>query len=227
MPDRAARESSRRPTPGRDTGATAEAHNGGKPIGREVVRVDRAEYDALARRVAHAEDLGRAAIAGWVLTVLVVGLWIISAQGPLARRAEERADVLRARAVHVVDNDGVPRAILDAVDRRPALWMYDAVHRRRLGLAVRSDGTPGVVLNDEHGLARLGLSVGADGTPIVGLADSAGRPRIELWVNTSREPVIALYDSMARHRIILKVLDDGIGRAWLLDGSGQQVFSAP
>lgn len=164
-----------------------------------------------------------ATVAAWMCGLALL-VWL----GPLARPARSQAEVVRGRAVEIVDAAGRIRITLDAVNSKPSLWLYDDAGHRRLGLAVGAFGTPEIMLADAQGATRIGLSVGLEHAAEIRLTDMSGRPRIGLWVGYSAEPGLWFFDNLARPRIGLKVIAEGTPRVWLFDHpTGRVLFSAP
>ncbi len=181
------------------------------------------EYKLIQQRLHKVERRLSAALAGWVLSLLVV--WVL---GSLVSRAGSQPALVRTRGIEVTDNAGRLRITLDAVNNKPSVWLYDANGHRRLGLSLSAFGTPEVALKDPEAKTRIGMSVGLERAAELQLSDARGRPRAGLWVGYGGEPGLWLFDDLARARIGLKVLITGQPGLWLFDGStGRILFSVP
>lgn len=161
--------------------------------------------------------------AAWSLTMVLVLLF-----GPRAPGAASQPQVIRTRAIELVDAEGRIRGTLDVVNRRPSLWLYGDDGRRRAGLGVGIGGVSEFMLADREGRSRLSLRAGAEKAAEIRIADAEGRTRLGLWVGYDDAPGIWLLDELARPRIGMKVLSGGIARLWLLEEStGRVLFTAP
>jgi hypothetical protein len=141
--------------------------------------------------------------------------------------ATPQPQVLRTRAIEIVDSRGQARITLDAFGGKPAVWLYDGKRRRRIGVTIGAGDIPEVALIDDAGRARLLLRVGAERAVEMRLTDDLGRPRMRLSVDYLGDPGFWMYDGLVRERIGLKV-SAGRPRLWLFDDpSGRLSFTAP
>jgi hypothetical protein len=160
-----------------------------------------------------------------VFAILVLAVLALLAARHIPTAAQPQ--VLRTQAVEIVDGAGRIRITLDAFGGRPALWLYDTKHQRRVGMTLRPGEVPEVVLIDARGSPRLMLRAGAERAAEVHITDALGRPRITLSVDYRDDPGLWMYDRLARPRIGLKV-NAGDPRLWLFeDPSGRVIFAAP
>jgi hypothetical protein len=184
--------------------------------------VEHTEMERLQRRLAGVERRLYLVLVGWVVSVVVLAL------GGLAAPASSQPQVVRTSAVEIVDATGRVRMTLDAVNRRPSLWLYDSAGLRRIGFTVGIHGTADAVLNDANGRPRIALRVGYERAADVRLIDSLGRPRIAQSVGYDDAAGLWMFDRLARPRIGLKVFAGGIPGLWLFENpSGHILFSAP
>lgn len=181
------------------------------------------EVQALQARLERLERRLALMTAAWILTVaplILLGSW--------TPRAAAQPQVVRTTAVEIVDTSGRVRATLDAVNRRPSLWMYGDDGRRRAGLLVGTGNAPEILLADAQGRPRISLRTGFERAAEIRITDSRGRPRIGVWIGYDDQPGIWLLDELARPRIGMKVLTGGVPRLWLFEEStGRLMFTAP
>lgn len=184
--------------------------------------MDPHECALLQARLRSVERRLYVASVGWVLSVVLVLLL-----GLMVQRTASQPQVVRAQAVEIFDATGRVRITLDAVNRKPSLWLYDAAGQRRTGLTVSAHGTPELVLNDADGRVRMALRVGLERAAELRLTDALGRPRIGLWVGYDEEPGVWFFDELERARIGMRLIG-GAPRLWFFDHpTGRLLFSAP
>jgi hypothetical protein len=94
--------------------------------------------------------------------------------------AATQPQVIRTRAIEIVDAEGRIRGTLDGVNRRPSLWLYGDDGRWRAGLGVGIGGVPELVLTDIEGRPRLSLRAGAEKAAESRIADAEGHTRLGL-----------------------------------------------
>lgn len=164
---------------------------------------------------------------------ILAGAWVVSAAmlvsfTQLVPMAASQPQVIRTRGIEITDAAGRLRLSLDAVNNAPAVWLYDSVRRRRLGLRLSAFDTPSIVLNDQEGRPRIEMSLGLARAAEIKLTDSRGRIRVWLSVTHQDEPGVWLYANLERPGIGLKVLSGGQARLWVFDNrTGHLLFSAP
>ncbi len=184
--------------------------------------MDRDEFETLQANLRTLERKFRTAAVGWVLSLValvVLAVWV--------QQATSQSSVVRTRRVEITDDVGQPRITLEAVGKRPSLWLYDPAGHRRIGLSVVNPGVPVLWLLDSDEGKRMELSVLPDGAGALVFSDAAGRTRLWLKVGADGSPALLLNEQLARPRILLKVLDDGRAGLWLFDTTGGIRFSAP
>ncbi len=184
--------------------------------------MEREEFEALQVHLRTVERKLHRVVTGWMVSLVllvVLGAWV--------QQAVSQPAVVRARRVEIADDAGQARITLDAVGRRPNLWLYDSSGRKRIGLAVLAEGIPVFWLLDAEERRRIELSVLPDGAAAVVLSDSPGRTRMLFKVGADGTPTLSLSEPLGRPRILLKVLDNGIPGFWLFDATGEVRFSAP
>ncbi len=181
------------------------------------------DVEALRRQLLRLE---RRLTGTTVLCVLMIvgGLLL----GPWTPQGATQPQVVRTSAVEILDRDGRIRATLDAVNRRPSLWLYGDDGRRRAGLVVGVGGAPEFVLADTQGRPRLSLRAGFDRAAEVRLADGSGHTRLGMWIGYDDEPGIWFLDELSRPGIGMKLLSGGVPRVWLYENAtGRIIFTAP
>ncbi len=130
--------------------------------------------EILERRIFAVERRLHLAVAGWVLSVVVLALVGGAAQKTGAQPST--MPILRAQAVEVVDKTGMGRVLL----------------------GITSDGTPGVRIRDAKGNARLELSVDHRGRPGLIFADEAGKARAIFVLLAEEGPTLTLFDATGK-----------------------------
>lgn len=181
------------------------------------------DAQALRRRLLRLERRLTGVTVVWFLTI-VAGLLF----GPWTPHGATQPQVVRTSAVEILDRDGRIRATLDAVNRRPSLWLYGDDGRRRAGLIVGVGGAPEFVLADTQGRPRLSLRAGFERAAEIRLADGQGHTRLGLWIGYDDEPGIWLLDELSRPGIGMKLLTGGVPRLWLYENAtGRIIFTAP
>ena len=138
---------------------------------KEYEMVPAGSLDALETVLMAMERRLRWTMAGWGLSVIVLGLVAAFALG-IVRDALRPAEI-RVRTIQVVDAAGRTRADLGVGADGPGLTLYDTAGKSRLGLLVTSEG-PRIVLSDAYEAQRTLLEVGASGMPDFTLSDSIG-----------------------------------------------------
>ncbi len=184
--------------------------------------MDQHEFTALRADLRTVERRLRAVVMGWLLSIVlfvILGLWV--------QQGISQPSVFRTRRVEIADEAGQARITLDAVGKRPSLWLYDTSGRKRLGLSVVNPGVPVVWVQDPDERKRMELSVLPDGAGALVFSDAAGRTRMWLRVGSDGTPALSLSELLGRPRILLKVLDNGSPGVWLFDTTGHVRFSAP
>lgn len=155
--------------------------------------MERQEFEVLRTRVQRLERRMRVAVAGWVVSVVVVVLLGVAVQ-----QAVSQTEVLRARRIEVVDAAGRRRIILEVLpDGTSGLSLWDAAGQARIALTVLPDGPPSVGLGDGV-LSRILLTVLPDGTPGLSLRAAAGRTGISLSLLPDGSPLFSLQDAAGR-----------------------------
>lgn len=138
---------------------------------KEYEMVPAGSLDALETVLKAMERRLQLTMAGWGLSVLVLGVVTAFALG-IVRETLRPSDI-RVRSIQLVDAAGRTRAGLGLGADGPALTLYDAAGKSRLGLVVTPDG-PRVVLSDAFEAPRMALEVGSAGMPDFTVSDSIG-----------------------------------------------------
>ena len=116
---------------------------------------------------------------------------------------EEVKDVLKVRRLEVVDQNDVPRAIVDILDGgRPSIVLIDDEGVARSWLFLSGDGSPNLVMVDNPRLAlmdekseiRAAQHLDSDGQPVISLRDANGQVRSELRLGVDGSPSLRLFD---------------------------------
>ena len=114
----------------------------------------------------------------------------------------EVQDLLKVRRLEVVDQNGVPRAVLEILDSgMPAISLIDVQGVFRTLLFLGDDGSPTLVMEDNPRLAMMGQNseirvlqyLDSDGQPVISLSDAAGQVRSELRLGVDGSPSIRLF----------------------------------
>lgn len=167
------------------------------------VQVLRTRVEALEKRLQHAR------LAAGLLIILGLGSVVAMKDGA---RAQARAEVIRVRAVVIVDEDGRDRVVIGAP-------VPDPKEGKR-----RSSST-GIVINDPDGHERFGLGVKADGSVSMGFDAPAGvgdprnRERLTMAVNSSGLAELRVLDNRTRMQARLSTSKAGPAHLQFLDWS--------
>ncbi len=136
--------------------------------------MDREEVEVLSARVRSVEQRLRITLVGWVLSVVVLGVFWVGAQ-----RAASQTDIqsnVRARSLDV----------------------YDDSNKRRLGIGISKEGNPGIWLYDATDKARVHFGIDGGVKPEVWFADETGAIRMHVGTNGSGDPGIWIYDASGK-----------------------------
>lgn len=131
--------------------------------------MERSEVEVLSDRVRSVERRLRVALAGWLLSVVVLGIFWVGAE-----RASSQTGIqgdIRAREFNV----------------------YDSVNRHRLGIGMSSEGNPGLWLYDVTGKTRVFVGVSGGVRPEIWFADETGTLRMRVGTNGNGDPGIWIY----------------------------------
>ena len=114
----------------------------------------------------------------------------------------EVEDVLKVRRLEVVDQNGVPRAVIEILDGgRPSIVLIDNQGVFRSLLFLSDDGSPNLVMLDNPRLAlmdqnseiRAAQHLDSNGQPVISLSDATGQVRSELRLGEDGRPSIRLF----------------------------------
>jgi hypothetical protein len=133
----------------------------------------------------------------------------------------------RGPALSLLDENGLPRAMLMVSKDGPALRMYDENRKLRM-LLVSVKGGTSLSLQDENQTPRAGLAfLDKEGQSIMGLHDGNGKVRACVDMDTRTGwPAVRLLDEKGEGRIALVLLKEG--PVVRLYGAGKkQIWSAP
>lgn len=134
--------------------------------------MDRHEVEVLSDRVRSVERRLRVALAGWLLSVVVLGIFWVGAQRASSQTSQ--TDIqgnIRARGYNV----------------------YDASNRHRLGIGMSNDGNPGIWLYDATNKTRMHVGIDGGLRPEVWFADETGTIRMRIGTNGTGDPGIWIY----------------------------------
>lgn len=125
------------------------------------------------------------------------------------RQAGSQTQILRTRAIQVIDGEGRIRISLTvAPTGAPQIWLLDQQDQRRVEITASSEGSGGLTIADAAGRRRIVLGMPIDGTPGLILSDATGRQRMTLRL-FSEGPILRLADSAERPRLSLFLSRDG------------------
>jgi hypothetical protein len=115
----------------------------------------------------------------------------------------EVEDVLKVRRLELVDQNGVPRAMIEMLDNgMPSIVLIDDRGVFRSLLFLSDDGSPNLVmvdsprfaLMDQNNEIRAAQHLNSDGQPAFSLSDSTGQVRSEIRLGQDGSPSIRLFD---------------------------------
>jgi hypothetical protein len=115
----------------------------------------------------------------------------------------EVEDVLKVRRLEVVDQNDVPRAVLEILDNgMPSIALIDDHGVFRSLLFLSDDGSPTLVMEDHPRLALMDQNgdvraiqhLDSDGQPVISLSDATGQVRSELRLGEDGSPSLRLFD---------------------------------
>ena len=183
---------------------------------------------------------------GWLIVSVALASMVGGASSNLfltTRLGAQRADIVTASQVNIVDSGGRLRAVLAAEDERgmTSLVFYGPDGTMRSVVGAEQDGTPVLRLNNPAGVGRLSASVRDDvpvitvgdeaarsvligslgGTPIVGLSDR-GQTRLQINLGEQGEPRLSLFNSAGQLGAGLVVAGDDAPFLSLFDAAGAQ-----
>jgi len=188
-----------------------------------------------------------------MLTLLVVGLWVLILKpvlAPLPTQAAPADQVVRARKFELVDQQGRVRGVLgDLGFGSVGMSVRDSDGTMRVGLSVLPDGKAVVSFYTKEGRPGAALGIGPDGNPTMLLARGDGKRQIELAYAADGGARLRMVDTEGQAGAALGMFPDGSpylllrgtdkGRAilevsgesdpglFLYDKEGKQLFRAP
>lgn len=119
----------------------------------------------------------------WVLALLAVAGLTVAATQPTPD-VGKTTDVLRARALRILDDSGALAIELTAGEEGPRVSLYDAERKRRLGLEHSGEQT-GLFILDEAGHSRIGIAQFAHGGGGVALHGANQKGAAVLYMKTA------------------------------------------
>ena len=144
---------------------------------------------------------------------------LVAAAAACATLAAAGDQIVTARAVHLLDDDGKPRVLLSV---RAGLSILDAQRRPRAVLSLDGEG-PGLALYGETSQVGMIANVNRDG-PALTMRDNQGRTRAMLAA-IDQGPGLILWDTKDRESAALVV--HGSGGSLTLADSGRTKWHAP
>ena len=176
---------------------------------------------------------------GWLLSLVVAGVWLagLPASRPEDQKPKtERADILRARGLIIVDEKGVERIVMGAPVPDPpqgkrvapgnGIVFQDAKGRERGGIGVLDDGRIVYALDSEK-CDRVGLFVFPGGQSGLMINDDNMNGRIALVTEPDGTSKLRFYDGSGKERMVLGVAKDGTAAIEVKDADEKTVFKAP
>lgn len=167
------------------------------------------EMEAVLSRLQRVEHRLRVVSLGWLMSIIVFGVLAIGVQQAVSQQPGAvppalPVDILKARALEIVDGAG----------------------NARIALNVTPEGIAEIALSESNGRGRMWLTVRPDGIPSMTLADSMGKGRIWMTAYPDRSSGLILSDPVGKGRIWLGASSDGSSNLLLLDSVGRVVFQA-
>jgi hypothetical protein len=127
---------------------------------------------------------------------------------------------IKAKALHLLDDDGKPRVLLSV---RAGLSMLDREGRPRVVLNMDGEG-PGLALYGTTSQVGMIANINRDG-PALTMRDNQGRTRAMLAA-IDPGPGLILWDGNEKESAVLSSRDSG-GSLMLADSHGRSKFHAP
>ena len=176
--------------------------------------------DDMTRRVRALERQNRV-----LITLAVVALF--AAVASCASRSAEppRYDLLRVRALEIVDDNDVTQAVLKPGEEGAVLMLGDAEGAVRAGMVV-TDAGPGLALSDPDGNERLLVSASNGGAGLY-LYDREGRSRLDLGTGQTNGTGLLLMDEAGSPRAGIGLHDTQGPTVVLADGDGGVLAALP
>lgn len=116
-----------------------------------------------------------------------------------------------------------PPKVLTAQEFR----LVDKDGKTRAALAVKADGSPGLLLYDGDGKVRAALRVRSDGSAALSLHDPDGSNRAALDTQSNGSASLTLTNKSGKGGVGLAVLPDGKAGISVTDKEGKVVGSVP
>jgi hypothetical protein len=156
---------------------------------------------------------------GWLLTLTVL---LLSAWAPQPRAAQlggDKAEVVRARQLIIVDEKGTNRIVIGPI---PDPQMAGKRMKRR------SPAT-GIQVNDITGNERVGLAILDDGSAVVGIDDELGQERAHLYFLPNKGAGMLLHGDNEKENISLLIPrgDQSVPKLEMTDLKGNRVAAVP
>jgi hypothetical protein len=117
-----------------------------------------------------------------------IALGVDEETGPVITRLSKKGDPVVS--IGVVDKDGSAAISLSGKNDKAGLTLFTA-----------SDGTSGMIVDDNKGITRAMVGVGPDGTPVVSLNDAADKVTASMAV-AGETPRISLADKDGNTKVI-------------------------
>lgn len=170
------------------------------------------DWKSLAHRIAVLERSNeRLKSALWAMLALGIAFSSLAMAGD---------QVIKAKAIHLLDETGKPRVLLSV---RAGLAMLDAQNRPRIVLSIDGEG-PGLSLYGETSQVGMIANVNRDG-PALAMRDNAGRTRA-LLTAIDEGPGLILWNANDQESAVL--VSRGSGASLMLaDGRGRSKWHAP
>ena len=159
--------------------------------------------------------------------LLLVGAGLTLFMALAASSGVKVQDVVRAKAFELVDNRGVVCAELSLSDKGAAgLTLFDAEGKSRVWLGTSGEGPAGLTITTADGKYLGMFTVGKEGPPILTLYQTGGSTA-EFGMYNDGSASLDFRDREQKTRAMLKMDKDASSSLKLLDGEGNELFSAP
>lgn len=134
-------------------------------------------------------------------------------------------DVVEAQSFVLLAPDGTKRAVLGMADDKVFLALLDGDEQHRIAL-VLTDDVPSVQLLDKNGLVRVAVALDSEGTPGITLNDEFGNAGLIMAIlPNGGGPGILISDENGTQRVFLTLIEGT--HMEFLDETGKCIFSAP
>lgn len=145
-----------------------------------------------------------------------------------ATAKQPTTDLVRTRAIEVVDDKGVVRVSATTGENgSAAISLIDPEARVRASLATLADGSSLLGLYDATQHLRAGVTQMSEGYTALVFYDSEGRGLANIGQGADGNVHVTLFDRRARPRFVVALTPEDDAGAVLLDAAGKVLWGVP